>query len=756
MSCNVVGRVLGSTLVVGVAVGAFVAAPPHASAVGQYRRWAGDKTYTCQSVGAAVGVTLSDQNIEVAGLAPGAEFTLGYVLDGVATIDGPYPAEANGPHNYGSFVQTAASYPFTFEFVITTLLGGEPVYTSSLSVTCTGDATGTVSPVDVETPPADTPYRRWRLPKTYACQTTATGVMVLLSDQIVELHALPAGAQFSIVYIRNGVAEIDGPYPVEASDGLRTYGAFAETFAAYPFTFDFQLTTIIGGNVVYTSTLHLPCTGDTEGLLPATVTNVGPIPPPTTSTTTTTTTTTTIEPTTTTAPAVTTTSSVAAVTTSSTPAATTTSLVASEPIVVGDFFPTATVSATLPRTGQFRWRVDDHRGRRRGARAGRDAGRDDATHRDPLTDQLRASALFDAEQGAGAGECDRLATGEVRAVAGAQRAEIAAEAQQQLASGRGVVERAGELDAPEPEGRVRCVVRDPAARVVAGGEHGIREWADVEHGQQFLDVDVLRRQPTADHVVARSHDLDAHTVDVGVEVAGFEEDGFAGRERDAVEQEGDGDRRVAGVLPGERGDEHRLRREVFAAGTDRRVRVEDPAVEVGDGAGEARSGEMVGEVIGAEAAQHELGVRERTEAAQRVERRERDEHLGLRERVAVDAFRCIDRDARGVLPLEPASEQPQLVGLACRAARRSRPRPRDSRGLGEHRACGFIDLGDEHAAHRAERRVEVEPLDVPAELLDAVDLAAALHLDRHHLAGGRRGTRGRSGRSRSGTRGARA
>ena len=45
----------------------------------------------------------------------------------------------------------------------------------------------------------------------------------------------------------------------------------------------------------------------------------------------------------------------------------------------------------------------------------------------------------------------------------------------------------------------------------------------------------------------------------------------------------------------------------------------------------------------------------------------------------------------------------------------------------------FHDLGDEHAAHGAERRVEVQPFDVATELLDTVDIAAALHLDRDDL-----------------------
>ena len=58
------------------------------------------------------------------------------------------------------------------------------------------------------------------------------------------------------------------------------------------------------------------------------------------------------------------------------------------------------------------------------------------------------------------------------------------------------------------------------------------------------------------------------------------------------------------------------------------------------------------------------------------------------------------------------------------------------RSVASVRACGLIDLGDEHAAHRAQQRVEVEAVEVAGQLLDAVDLAAALDLDGHRLAVG--------------------
>ena len=65
-------------------------------------------------------------------------------------------------------------------------------------------------------------------------------------------------------------------------------------------------------------------------------------------------------------------------------------------------------------------------------------------------------------------------------------------------------------------------------------------------------------------------------------------------------------------------------------------------------------------------------------------------------------------------------------------------------------------LRGEHAAAVAHRGVEPDPLEVAAELLDRVDRADALDLDRDPAVGARRGTSGRPGRCRSATRGARA
>ena len=55
--------------------------------------------------------------------------------------------------------------------------------------------------------------------------------------------------------------------------------------------------------------------------------------------------------------------------------------------------------------------------------------------------------------------------------------------------------------------------------------------------------------------------------------------------------------------------------------------------------------------------------------------------------------------------------------------------PLDAAVGGEDPGLGLDLLGDEHAADRAQHRVPVEELEVAGELLDAVDLAAALDLD---------------------------
>ncbi len=60
--------------------------------------------------------------------------------------------------------------------------------------------------------------------------------------------------------------------------------------------------------------------------------------------------------------------------------------------------------------------------------------------------------------------------------------------------------------------------------------------------------------------------------------------------------------------------------------------------------------------------------------------------------------------------------------------------PAEPARLGEHPRLRLDRLGDEHPAHLAERGVELQAFDVAGELLDPVDLAAPLDLDRDDLA----------------------
>jgi hypothetical protein len=272
-------RVVRSVLVVATVAVALVVIAPRAEAVtNPYRRWLGSKNYTCGPNGiGGVQVTLSNQNVEFFALPADAQFTINYINNGVTETSGPYTVEkTSGTQAYGSFQQVFDSYPFTFEFRLDTLINGSVVYTSSLSVTCTGAASGTVSAVNTVVP--TDAYRRWTSPKSFTCEANGgSGKRVVLNNQNVEFNDLPANAQFTLNYIRNGVTETDGPYTVEKTSGTQSYGSFLEAFDSYPFTFEFRLDTLINGSVVYTSKLSVHCTGDATG----TVRPINAVPTPT-------------------------------------------------------------------------------------------------------------------------------------------------------------------------------------------------------------------------------------------------------------------------------------------------------------------------------------------------------------------------------------------------------------------------------------------------------------------------------------------
>ena len=228
----------------------------------QYRRWVDDKTYSCTTGAGVVYANLNNQNVEFNNLPASAQFTINYIDNGVNTPDGPYPVEqTSGTKAYGAFAESFPAYPFTFEFRLDTIIDGLVVYSSSITISCSGDTASTpVTPVNVDTGFA---YRRWLNNKTYSCTTGAGVVYANLSNQDVEFNNLPVGAEFTLNYIDNGVVTTNGPYPVEQANGTKVYGAFAQPFPSYPFTFEFRIDTLISGVVVYTSSLTISCTGDT-------------------------------------------------------------------------------------------------------------------------------------------------------------------------------------------------------------------------------------------------------------------------------------------------------------------------------------------------------------------------------------------------------------------------------------------------------------------------------------------------------------
>lgn len=118
----------------------------------QYRRWLDDgKVFTCTDTGSDISVNLSNQNVEFNNLPADAQFTINYISNGVLTTDGPYTVEqTSGTRSYSMFSATFPAYPLTFEFRLDTLIDGVPVYQSTVSVTCTADATFSATPVNLD------------------------------------------------------------------------------------------------------------------------------------------------------------------------------------------------------------------------------------------------------------------------------------------------------------------------------------------------------------------------------------------------------------------------------------------------------------------------------------------------------------------------------------------------------------------------------------------------------------------------------
>lgn len=121
-------------------------------------------------------------------------------------------------------------------------------------------------------------YRRWISPKPYQCSTGAGYVQFFMGNQNVEFANLPTTAQFALNYILDGSGSSNGPYAVEQTTGTRSYGAYSENFASYPLDFQFRLDTLVGGHVVYQSSIHAVCFSDASGSMAAVNRDTGPSP----------------------------------------------------------------------------------------------------------------------------------------------------------------------------------------------------------------------------------------------------------------------------------------------------------------------------------------------------------------------------------------------------------------------------------------------------------------------------------------------
>ena len=307
-----------------------------ADAAGPYRRWTTPKTFACASTLSGVQVQIGEQSVEFGGGLPGdAQYTTRVLSNGVETsVVGPSTVE----QTTGSLIRPAinvdlATYPATVDLITNTLVSGNSVYTSTISITCAADGTGTTHAINQSTTPD--PYRRWTAPKNFACTTLGDSTVQLeIADQDVQFNELTTSSQFVVTTTKNGTATTAGPFTVEQTSGALTGPSLTTGFAAYPITFSARIDTIVGGRTVHTSTLTVSCTQDASGSVAATNAIV---PPPTTTTTAASTTTTTAAPTTTTTTTI-------APTTSTTTIAPTTSTTVAPPAATTTAAPTTTTT----------------------------------------------------------------------------------------------------------------------------------------------------------------------------------------------------------------------------------------------------------------------------------------------------------------------------------------------------------------------------------------------------------------------------
>ena len=145
-------------------------------------------------------------------------------------------------------------------------------------------------------------------------------------------------------------------------------------------------------------------------------------------------------------------------------------------------------------------------------------------------------------------------------------------------------------------------------------------------------------QPTAHHVVAGAHQLDAGATEVGVEVARAQLQGLAGRQADEVEEQRRGDAGIAGVAARRGATTHAASgRSLAAAAATIGSTGSCSAIQRRECGARPTVAKGAGQLVGTELVEQLEGGSDRTDAAERLEGGQRAEQLRLRLGVGVAA-----------------------------------------------------------------------------------------------------------------------
>jgi hypothetical protein len=255
-------------------LGSLITLSPAKAGPPYYYRWSSAPNATCtQNVG-SVAVSLASQPVEW-DVPAGAQYMIIYIPNGAASPTGPFVLTAGtGSHAYGAFAANVpGTYPITYSMQLDTYVGGILVYSSSLTVNCTADSASITPTITSQTIAAPPSFYRWSSAPNATCTQNVGSVAVSLASQPVEWD-VPAGSEYMIIYIPNGVASPTGPFPLAAGTGSHAHGAFAANVpGTYPITYSMRLDTFVNSVLVYTSTLTVSCSADSGSVTP-TVTNV--------------------------------------------------------------------------------------------------------------------------------------------------------------------------------------------------------------------------------------------------------------------------------------------------------------------------------------------------------------------------------------------------------------------------------------------------------------------------------------------------